>query len=144
MSCPLMVLIPVDSVCVRACVRAGVRVCVHTCVCAYIHVCVCVSYSDPLWSPSSLCFSPSQVIDFSSRYVIKALHTPGHTPESVVYLIVDKKDNNRPLKVDVCLFTCTRTPHCDTRTPGVHKCISTIKEHLTAVCIALHTVSSPT
>ena len=40
-----------------------------------------------------------QLIDFTSRYAFKVLHTPGHTMESVVYLLVDKADDNKPLKV---------------------------------------------
>lgn len=40
----------------------------------------------------------NEMIDFSSRYAIRVLHTPGHTPESVVYLVVDITNNNRPLK----------------------------------------------
>ena len=40
-----------------------------------------------------------QVIEFTSSYSIQALHTPGHTMESVVYLVLDKKQDNRPLKV---------------------------------------------
>lgn len=35
-----------------------------------------------------------EVIEFTSRYSIRVLHTPGHTPESVVYLLVDKTNNN--------------------------------------------------
>ena len=38
------------------------------------------------------------MIDFSSRYAFQVLHTPGHTPESVIYLLVDKKADNKPLK----------------------------------------------
>lgn len=37
-------------------------------------------------------------IEFSSRYSIKTLHTPGHTPESVVYLVIDKEEENKPVK----------------------------------------------
>lgn len=40
----------------------------------------------------------NEVIEFSSQYSIHALSTPGHTMESVVYLVVDKSQNNRPLK----------------------------------------------
>lgn len=40
-----------------------------------------------------------QVIEFSSVYSILALHTPGHTMESVVYMVLDKTQDNRPLKV---------------------------------------------
>lgn len=40
-----------------------------------------------------------QMIEFTSRYAFKVLHTPGHTMESVVYLLVDKLHDNKPLKV---------------------------------------------
>ena len=46
-----------------------------------------------------LLLSYYKVIDFSSRYSIKVLSTPGHTMESVVYLVVDKTLDNKPLKV---------------------------------------------
>ncbi|CAI8026433.1 Uncharacterized protein YrkH, partial [Geodia barretti] len=36
-----------------------------------------------------------EVIELSSRYAIRAIHTPGHTPESVVYLI---QEGDKPLK----------------------------------------------
>ena len=45
---------------------------------------------------------PPQMIDLSSQYAVRALHTPGHTPESLVYLLVDKSSNNKPLKVYIC------------------------------------------
>lgn len=40
----------------------------------------------------------NEVIEFSSQYSIRALSTPGHTMESVVYLVVDKTQNDKPLK----------------------------------------------
>ena len=42
-----------------------------------------------------------QIIEFTSesRYALKVLHTPGHTMESVVYLLIDKLNDNKPLKV---------------------------------------------
>ncbi len=46
-----------------------------------------------------MCFVFHQIIPFSSRYDVKVLHTPGHTPESVVYILVDKQTDNTPLKV---------------------------------------------
>eukprot|EP00731_Ephydatia_muelleri_P022012 Em0014g603a len=39
-----------------------------------------------------------EVIDFSSQYAFHVVHTPGHTPESVVYLLIDKTKENKPLK----------------------------------------------
>ena len=39
------------------------------------------------------------MIELTSRYAFKVLHTPGHTMESVVYLLVDKLHDNKPLKV---------------------------------------------
>lgn len=39
-----------------------------------------------------------EMVDLSSRYAFQALHTPGHTMESTVYLLVDKTANNKPLK----------------------------------------------
>lgn len=43
--------------------------------------------------------STLQIIDLSSQYAFHVLHTPGHTPESVVYLLIDKTKGNKPLKV---------------------------------------------
>lgn len=40
----------------------------------------------------------NEVIEFTSRYGIKTLHTPGHTPESVVYLVVDRANGDKPLQ----------------------------------------------
>ena len=34
-------------------------------------------------------------------YAIQALHTPGHTMESVVWLVVDKEEGNRPIHVGI-------------------------------------------
>ena len=39
-----------------------------------------------------------EIIDLSSQYAFHVLHTPGHTPESVVYLLIDKTKGNKPLK----------------------------------------------
>ena len=39
-----------------------------------------------------------QVIPFTGRYSVRVLHTPGHTPESVVYLLTDNT-NNTPIQV---------------------------------------------
>jgi glyoxylase-like metal-dependent hydrolase (beta-lactamase superfamily II) len=39
------------------------------------------------------------MIEFTPRYAFKVLHTPGHTTESVVYLLIDKLNDNKPLKV---------------------------------------------
>ena len=47
-----------------------------------------------------------QVIDFSSQYAFHVVHTPGHTPESVVYLLIDKTKENKPLKV-LCTLRAT-------------------------------------
>ena len=46
--------------------------------------------------------SPPQMIDLSSQYAMRAVHTPCHTPESLVYLLVDKSSKNKPLKVYIC------------------------------------------
>jgi len=40
-----------------------------------------------------------QVLELSSRYAIKILHTPGHTMESVVYLLIDRQNSDKPLQV---------------------------------------------
>lgn len=39
-----------------------------------------------------------EIIQFSSRYSIKVLHTPGHTPEAVVYLLIDTSNSDKPIK----------------------------------------------
>ena len=36
------------------------------------------------------CYQCVQIIEFTSRYAFKVLHTPGHTMESVVYLPIEK------------------------------------------------------
>ena len=60
----------------------------------YVHVDLLYAYS--------YCFYPRvQIIEFTSRYDFKVLHTPGHTLESVVYLLVDKLNDNKPLKVSI-------------------------------------------
>ncbi len=38
------------------------------------------------------------MIPFTDGYSIRVLHTPGHTPESVVYLLTDKATNT-PVQV---------------------------------------------
>ena len=40
-----------------------------------------------------------QLLDFTDTYSIQALHTPGHTMESVVWMVIDKSEGNRPLHV---------------------------------------------
>ena len=44
-----------------------------------------------------------QVLELSPRYAIKTLHTPGHTMESVVYLLIDRQSNDKPLQVRGCV-----------------------------------------
>ena len=48
---------------------------------------------------SSIILLVLQMIELTSRYAFKVLHTPGHTMESVVYLLIDKLHDNKPLKV---------------------------------------------
>ncbi|XP_065911105.1 uncharacterized protein [Dysidea avara] len=38
-----------------------------------------------------------ELLDITDVYAIKVLHTPGHTMESVVWLVVDKEEGNRPI-----------------------------------------------
>lgn len=61
--------------------------------CLFVCLCMCILCL------SHVCAYVLQVIEFTSDYSIHVLHTPGHTMESVVYLVVDKKQDNRPLKV---------------------------------------------
>ena len=62
-----------------------------------------------------------QVIEFTSSYSIKTLHTPGHTPESVLYLVLDKKDGDKPLKVS--MWVGGRGCGCGTAKHGVKQSI---------------------
>jgi glyoxylase-like metal-dependent hydrolase (beta-lactamase superfamily II) len=38
-------------------------------------------------------------ISLSTRYCFKVRHTPGHTPESVCYVLLDRDNNSKPIKV---------------------------------------------
>lgn len=40
------------------------------------------------------------MLELSEKYAIRVLHTPGHTMESVVYVLVDKQQD-KPLQVSI-------------------------------------------
>jgi glyoxylase-like metal-dependent hydrolase (beta-lactamase superfamily II) len=39
----------------------------------------------------------NESIDMSGKFSVRALHTPGHTPESMTFLLVNKMDQEKPL-----------------------------------------------
>lgn len=55
------------------------------------------------------------MLEFTDTYSIQALHTPGHTMESVVWMVIDKSEGNKPLHVSSCIDTVSVVHiHCCT------------------------------
>ena len=57
---------------------------------------ICVSSAAPVTYPHLPC-DDGEYLVLTDRYAMKALHTPGHTPGCITWLIVDRTNGDRPL-----------------------------------------------
>jgi glyoxylase-like metal-dependent hydrolase (beta-lactamase superfamily II) len=77
---------------------------------------ICVSSAAPVTYPHLPC-DDGEYLVLTDRYAMKALHTPGHTPGCITWLIVDRTNGDRPLDAFTgdTLFVVRHYPFSESR-----------------------------